>query len=104
LYITGSGSSPLFLNYEVEKCEAIQVQSGKMMNIFYSFPKPIVFYRAGFDCIAKGTYPALQGVIKGMYPETNTLPKQHTSPFRARLLMKCRYPYVCGKRFEIQTF
>ena len=39
--------------------------------------------REPFDCIAKGTCPALQGVIKGMYPRTcgtkaNTLPKQHT--------------------------
>ena len=31
-----------------------------------------------FDCTAKGTYPALQGDKKSMYPETNTLPKQHT--------------------------
>ena len=31
--------------------------------------------------------PPLWGVIKGMYSETNTLPKQHTSPFRARLLI-----------------
>ena len=27
---------------------------------------------------AKGTYPAPWGETKGMYPETNTLPKQHT--------------------------
>jgi hypothetical protein len=27
------------------------------------------------------------GRIKGMYPESNTLPEQHTSPFRARLLI-----------------
>ena len=31
-----------------------------------------------FDCFAKGSYPALQGDKKGMNPETNTLPKQHT--------------------------
>ena len=30
------------------------------------------------DCFAKGSYPALQGEKKGMNPETNTLPKQHT--------------------------
>ena len=30
------------------------------------------------DCFAKGSYPALQGDKKGMNPETNTLPKQHT--------------------------
>ena len=30
------------------------------------------------DCYAKGPYPALQGVIQGMDPETYTLPKQHT--------------------------
>ena len=34
---------------------------------------------SGFDCFAKGSYPALQGEKKGMNPETNTLPKQHTS-------------------------
>jgi hypothetical protein len=30
------------------------------------------------DCFAKGTYPAPWGEKKGMYPESNTLPKQHT--------------------------
>ena len=33
---------------------------------------------ASIDCFAKGSYPALQGDKKGMNPETNTLPKQHT--------------------------
>ena len=30
------------------------------------------------DCNAKGTYPAPWGETKGMYPETYSLPKQHT--------------------------
>ena len=34
--------------------------------------------REELDCISQGTYPALQGDKKGMYPEKNTLPKQHT--------------------------
>ena len=34
------------------------------------------------DCFAKGSYPALQGDKKGMNPEINTLPKQHTSSFQ----------------------
>jgi hypothetical protein len=37
----------------------------------------IDFLKAKADCYAKGPYPALQGVIKGMDPETYTLPKQH---------------------------
>jgi hypothetical protein len=37
--------------------------------------------------VCEGYIPRPLGRIKGMYPESNTLPKQHTSPFRARLLI-----------------
>jgi hypothetical protein len=39
------------------------------------------------DCMRRVHTPPFRAFIKGMYPETNTLPKQHTSPFRARLLI-----------------
>ena len=38
------------------------------------------------DCFAKGSYPALQGDKKGMNPETNTLPKQHTSSLQGEVV------------------
>ena len=41
-----------------------------------------------FLIVSEGYIPRPLGRSKkGMHPETNTLPKQHTSPFRARLLI-----------------
>ncbi|MDR1900923.1 MAG: hypothetical protein LBQ88_01385 [Treponema sp.] len=46
-----------------------------------------------FDCFAKGTYPLHAfacepwGGTKGMYPESNTLPEQHTPLLAAGLLI-----------------
>ena len=45
---------------------------------------------AYFDCMRGVHTPPFRALKKGMYPETNTLPKQHTSPFRARYV-DCNY-------------
>jgi hypothetical protein len=45
--------------------------------------------------VCEGYIPRPLGRIKGMYPESNTLPKQHTSPFRARWLIEVlKFPEV----------
>ena len=53
-----------------------------------------------FDCFAKGSYPALQGDKKGMNPETNTLPKQHTSSLQGEVVDYHKVMYLGVFRSE----
>jgi hypothetical protein len=48
--------------------------------------KPLTSISSFIVCEGFNT-PPFRAVKKALNPETNTLPKQHTSPFRARLLI-----------------
>ena len=58
---------------------------------YIELPSVVAINIVNFDCFAKGSYPALQGDKKGMNPETNTLPKQHTSSLQGEVV---DYPQV----------
>ena len=73
------------------------------MALFNCMQKKARFW-AFFLIVAKGTYPASLGRKKGMYPEINSLPKQHTSQSLLRgMLIAALFFVVSGGLFAQNT-
>jgi hypothetical protein len=68
-----------FSNIKHDMDILVNIFSKKMFERYKHLMSDIVI-----DCLRRVHTPPYRAIIKGMYPETDSLPKQHISPFRAR--------------------